>query len=189
MIRKAKASDLDGIFSVLQSVGTEKKEALQGFLMNDYLKNEEKFRAKYSADLQKLSYKYVYLEDNQIKGFLLAYRKEEWLQEVPNWLENIYWHPQFAKYCLENFVLINQTALLPGSTGQGIGSLLYEALLADLRQAGIADIFAETIIAPMPNIASLHFRMKQNYMLAGIRYERQDNSVYTTLVYHKKVKL
>jgi hypothetical protein len=54
-----------------------------------------------------------------------------------------------------------------------------------LKAERIEHIFAETIISPQPNFASLQFRKKQNYSLAGVRYEKYNNSLYTDLVYHK----
>lgn len=187
MIRKAKVGDLDGIFTILKSVGSSVKDAKKGFLMADYHQDETKYRDKYREDLKKLTYTYVYHEGAIIKGFLIAFTKEEWLAEVPGWLEDVFWNPSFDRSALEKFVLINQTAVYPELKGKGIGSLFYRALQADLHQDGLKDIFAETIIAPVPNFASLQFRLKQNYKLAGMRYEPYQDRIYSTLVYHKEV--
>lgn len=187
MIRKALIQDLDGVLAVLKSVGNNNKDPHQGFLMNDYSRNEEAHRQKYARDLAALTYCYVYEGDSGVEAFLIAYTIEEWLKEVPDWLSAIYWRPGFDNNLLEDAVLINQTAMYPHLTGQGIGSRLYEALAADLRQRGIKGLFAETIIGPVPNLASLHFRLKQKYELVGMRYETHANTVYTTLIYYKPV--
>lgn len=185
MIRKASPADLEGIYNVLRAIGNERKDPRQGFLIADYSRNEESYRRKYAIWLQELDYKYVYLEEKEIKAFLLAYRREEWLREVPQWLKDVIWHPCFDQSHLENFVLINQTAMYPELTGKGVGSRLYQALFADMVRDGIKDVFAETVIAPVPNFASLNFRLKQKYNLAGIRYEEMAGTILTTLVYHK----
>lgn len=185
MIRKAGISDLRGIYAILKKVGSTRKNPAEGFLMNDYSGEEEKHLSKYAADLEKLEYSYVFEEGDLVKAFLIAYHKEEWLRETPLWNEEVFWHPSFNMSQLDNFILINQTAMYPDLTGRGIGSKLYEALFRDVTNNGIYDVFAETLIAPVPNIASLNFRIKQKYQLAGVRYEKSEGTIYTTLVYHK----
>lgn len=187
MIRRGTINDLDSIYHIVRSVGTGLKNPTQGFLMNDYTKDEEKYKAKYGEDINSSNYTYVYLEDGIIKAFLFAYSKDQWLKEVPTWLEDIHWHPNFNKQALENYILINQTAMYPQLTGKGIGSMLYQNLTEELHKEGIRDIFAETVIAPVPNMASLHFRIKQEYHLAGLRYEENIGTIYSTLIYHKTI--
>lgn len=87
----------------------------------------------------------------------------------------------------DNFILVDKTAILAHLTGKGIGSELYKKLIEDIKAKGIRDIFAETIISPTPNFASLSFRIKQNYTLAGMRYENYLNQIFTTLIYHKSI--
>ncbi|MDI6606669.1 MAG: GNAT family N-acetyltransferase [Candidatus Omnitrophota bacterium] len=189
MIRKADIQDLEDILSILKSVGTRQKDPERGFLMKDYTRNEKKHRQKYADDLKKLEYAYVYEENRQAKAFLIAYKKSEWLNEVPGWMDEIMWRPGFNRSSLNDFVMINQTAMYPDLTGQGIGSKLYERLMIDLAAAGVRHIFAETVIAPVPNMASLNFRLKQKYELAGVRYEECEGVVHTTLVYYKPVSV
>lgn len=187
MIRKANIRDLSSILEILKSVGHSEKNPLQGFLMHDYTKDEEKHRKKYVQDLATLRFAYVYENASKVAAFLIAYTIKEWLRETPQWPEDIYWKPGFNKDLINNSIIINQTAMYPSLTGQGIGSRLYSALILDLKNAGIANIFAETIIAPFPNLASLNFRIKQKYEQVGVRYENHDNTIYTTLVYFKPV--
>lgn len=187
MLRKATYHDLDGIMSVLKSVGSGNKDPNRGFLMNDYTQNETFFREKYAHYLRNLSYNYVYEECERVTGFLMAFTKQEWLNENPSWIREIYWHPKFDQNRLNNFVLVNQTAMYHDQTGKGVGSLLYQALINDLKINSVFHIFAETIIAPVPNMASLNFRHKQKYELVGVRYENLNYTVYTTLVYYKPV--
>jgi len=189
MIRKAAINDLDGILSIVQSVGTRYKDPAQGFLMNDYTQKEEQYRDKYGNILDSCFYTYVYEDHEKIKAFLIAHTKDEWFSENPCWAKEIYWYPKFDTGLLDKFILINQTAMYPELTGKGIGSLLYESLIKDLKAAEIQNIFAETIIAPIPNLASLNFRIKQKYEIAGVRYEENNGTVYTTLVYYKPVSL
>lgn len=185
MIRKATQNDIEGIYAVLKSVGNADKIASQGFLISDYTKDEEQYRTRYIEDLKSMRYAYVYLDEEEIQGILFAYTKEEWLAQNPEWESDIVWHPSFNKTSLKNFVMVNQTAMYPELTGQGIGSKLYDSLIIDLNKDGVNDIFAETIIAPVPNFASLSFRLKQKYNLAGLRFETHVGSIFTTLVYHK----
>lgn len=160
----------------------------QGFLMADYTKDVARHFQRYEKDLDRLDYTYVYLDDSEkVTAFLIAYTREEWLEEVPNWAGDIYWHPEFDKSCLDNFVLVNQRAMYPNATGQGIGSQLEKVFCADLRQDGIENIFSETVIAPTPNLASLNFRIKQGYQLVGMRYEPHGGTIFTTLVYYKQL--
>ena len=187
MIRRANYKDLAGIMRILQSVGTAIKDPVQGFLMNDYTSNLEYHKQKYAEDLSKLRYSYVYLEEGIIKAFLMAYTRSEWLTEVPDWEACTIWAPHFDKARLANYVLINQTAMLPELTGKGLGSLLYSRLFAELVQDGYSHVFAETVIAPYPNFASLSFRVKQKYQFAGLRYEELNGTNYTTLVYYKDI--
>lgn len=188
MIRKANILDLAGILSILQRVGTNVKDPLQGFLMADYTQSQDMYRDEYARYLKELKYKYVLEENEEIKAFLLCYTKEEWLQEVPCWEKEIYWHPEFPPDGLDEFVLINQTAMFPELTGKGLGSKLYKVLEKDLRNDGIKYIMAETIIAPVPNFASLNFRIKQKYNFAGMRYEKYKDTMYSTLIYYRHVK-
>ena len=187
MIRRANPADLSGLMRILQSVGTTIKDPEQGFLMNDYTLNIEYHKQKYAEDLSKLQYVYVYLEEGIIKAFLMAYTRSEWLTEVPDWNGCTIWAPHFDKALLDNYVLINQTAMLPELTGKGLGSLLYSRLFAELVKDGYSHVFAETVIAPYPNLASLNFRVKHNYQLAGLRYEELDGTNFTTLIYHKNI--
>lgn len=187
MIRRATPKDVDGIMRILQKVGTGTKDPVQGFLMHDYTSSVECHKLKYTRDLAKLKYTYVYLEEGEIKAFLMAYTKSEWLVNEPQWSEETLWDPRIDKALLNNYVLINQTAMLPELTGKGLGSQLYSQLFTELIQDGYTHVFAETIIAPYPNFASLNFRVKHNYQLAGIRYEELDGTNFTTLVYYKSL--
>jgi len=185
MIQNARPSDLNGIMAILQKVGTATKDPNQGFLMNDYTTNIEAHRQKYSQALAQLKYSYVYREEQEIKGFLMAYSKQEWLTKEPEWAAETIWAPHFDRGLLDNYVVINQTAILPGLTGKGVGSQFYSVLFPKLIRDGYTHVFAETIIAPYPNFASLNFRVKHNYQLAGVRFEELNNINYTTLVYYK----
>lgn len=187
IIREGDINDLNAIMSILKSVGNRYKNPDRGFLVSDYTLDDEKYKKKYTHDLQYHKYNYVYEEKGKVIAFLLAFTKEEWLNEVPDWLNDIHWHPGFDKTLLKDFALINQTAMYPEFTGQGIGSLLYERLIKDLAADGLENIFAETIIAPVPNFASLYFRIKQQYELIGTRYEDIQGKIFTTLIYHKEI--
>jgi predicted GNAT superfamily acetyltransferase len=87
----------------------------------------------------------------------------------------------------ENFVLVDKTAIRADLTSRGIGSRLYMRLIRDVRTRGIHDLFGETVVDPVPNFASLAFRKKQNYTLAGVHYERYYGKIVTDLVYHRSV--
>ncbi|MFZ5352163.1 MAG: GNAT family N-acetyltransferase [Bacillota bacterium] len=185
-VRKATLQDVDAVFDVACSVGKSEKVAEQGFLVDDYMSNPRYYKTKLKRRIKRLKHFYV-AEYDRIYGFLMAYEKNEWLAENPNWMEEVYWRPDFLSSATDNFILVDKTAVLSQLTGMGIGSLMYESLKTDLRNEGIKDIFAETIISPQPNFASLQFRKKQNYNLAGVRYEEYKGKLYTDLIYHKMV--
>ncbi len=186
-VRKATLEDVDQVYEVACSVGRSEKVAEQGFLVDDYLSNPRYYKTKLKRRIKRLSHFYV-AEFDKIYGFLMAYSKDEWLAENPEWIEDIYWRPDFNKSKLDDFVLVDKTAIMSQLTGMGIGSTLYERLKSDLRKEGIKDIFAETIISPEPNFASLQFRKKQQYTLSGTRYEEYKGTLYTDLIYHKAVE-
>jgi len=186
VVRRASLNDIGGIMDVACSVGNSQKIHSAGFLMDDYVKDYDYFKQKFSNLIGELEHFYV-IEGESILGFLIAYNKDEWLKYNPKWIEEILWSPDFDKSLTENFILVDKTAIFKGYTGRGLGSRLYETLIEDIKRKGIENIFAETIISPKPNFASLEFRLKQNYKLAGVRYERYKDNIYTDLVYHKKV--
>lgn len=185
-VRKAELSDVNSIFNVAASVGTSEKVAEQGFLVDDYLSKPVYYKKKIRHWIEKLKHLYV-AEYDKIYGFMIAYTREEWLISNPNWLNDVYWNPDFNKSWTDDFIVVDKTAVYADLTGIGIGSLIYKRLLADLRTEGVEHIFAETIISPQPNFASLQFRNKQKYSLAGVRYEKYNSNLYTDLVYHKTV--
>ncbi len=185
-VRKAKKSDVHQIYNIASSVGSARKIPEQGFLIDDYSSNPKFYKSKLLNAINSLEHFYV-AEYERIYGFMIAYKKDEWLKNNPNWVNDVYWRPDFDRSKLDNFLVIDKTAVQAGLTGQGIGSIIYKQLLENLRLEGTGNIFAETIISPLPNFASLQFRKKQNYDLAGMRYESYNNMLYTDLVYYKEV--
>ena len=185
-VRKAKKSDVHQIYNIASSVGSARKIPEQGFLIDDYSSNPKFYKSKLLNAINSLEHFYV-AEYERIYGFMIAYKKDEWLKNNPNWVNDVYWRPDFDRSKLDNFLVIDKTAVQAGLTGQGIGSIIYKRLLEDLKSEGIKTIFAETIISPLPNFASLQFRKKQEYSLAGMRYENYNNTLYTDLVYYKRV--
>ncbi len=185
-VRKATKNDVEGIYDVACSVGKSEKVAEQGFLIDDYSSNPRYYMTKLRRRIKRLEHFYV-AEYDKIYGFLIAYDKDEWLDENPSWLEDINWRPDFDSSKTNKFAVVDKTAICSNLTGMGIGSLIYQSLIQDLRNEGIKDIFAETIISPEPNFASLQFRKKQKYELAGTRFEQYKGTLYTDLIYHKNV--
>jgi predicted GNAT superfamily acetyltransferase len=183
-VRKAEAVDVNAIFDVAASVGTSEKISEQGFLVDDYLSKPSYYKKKIRHWIENLEHFYV-ADYDKIYGFMIAYTKEEWLRDNPNWIRETYWNPDFDTSWTDNFMVVDKTAVFSDLTGMGIGSLIYKRLIEDLKANGIEHIFAETVISPQPNFASLQFRKKQKYNLAGVRYERYNNILYTDLVYHK----
>jgi len=186
-VRKACPKDLHSIYQVACSVGNNKKEATQGFLIDDYSSNPKYHQKILLEKIFELDHFYVAESYNKTVGFLIAYTKEQWLKYNEEWIEEVYWKSDFNIKNTEDFILIDKTAILSHLTGTGIGSELYKKLISDIKVKGIHDIFAETIISPTPNFASLSFRIKQNYILAGMRYEDYLDKIFTTLVYHKSI--
>ena len=185
-VRKANKSDIHQIYNIACFVGSSEKISEQGFLVDDYSSNPKLYKRKLLRAINNLNHFYI-AEYDRIYGFMIAYKKEEWLKDNPNWIEEVYWRPDFDKSKLNNFIVVDKTAVQADLTGQGIGSIIYKRLQEDLKSEGIETIFAETIISPQPNFASLQFRKKQKYSLAGMRYEDYNSTMYTDLVYYKKV--
>lgn len=186
-VRRATARDLEAVLEIASSVGSERKDSDQGFLVDDYLNDRGAVRKKMRNALNGLQHFYMAEIAGEPVGFLMAYRKEEWLADNPEWIEAVQWHPSFQKNLLRNFAVVDKTAIRADLTGRGIGSDLYVQLIEDLKDTGIRTLLAETIIDPVPNFASLNFRKKQRYQLAGMRYEFYNSRIYTDLVYFKKI--
>ncbi len=187
-IRLASPMDAEVVYDIAASVGSKKKNPEEGFLMDNYVSSPNKYKKFFLERINELKYFYIAKFKKDTLGFLMAYTKEEWLKYNPNWIESTYWAPNFDMNKTDNFVVIDKTAILAGNTGKGIGSMLYKRLISDLKFAGIEIIFAETLISPIPNLASLAFRKKQKYTFAGVRYENFENNIYTDLIYYKSAK-
>lgn len=188
-VRKAGVQDLEGVFKVATSVGKGKKESYDGFLMDNYMSNPGHYKNMFEDKIKKLKFFYVAEMRNEVVGFLMGYTREEWLVDNPDWIENINWKPGFDVKKTDRFIMTDKIAVSSELTGCGIGSRIYNQYMKDLKAAEINHIFSETIIDPMPNFASLSFRRKQNFKLAGMRYEKYEGTVYTDLIYYKPVKV
>lgn len=191
-VRRVTEDDLNAIYQIAVSVGRTDKDSKQGFLVDDYASRPDFYMDKFRQLSQRLEHFYVAenvsgIGKSHVVGFLIAYTRDQWLQDNPDWLEEVKWHPGFDGSRLENFVVIDKTAIRAHLTGHGIGSELYKRLIADIRPKGITTLMAETIISPIPNFASLAFRKKQEYSLAGIRYEPYLGETYTDLIYYKDI--
>ncbi len=187
-VRKATTKDLTAIYKVACSVGTKTKESYSGFLMDDYRSKPKYYQKFFLERIFELDHFYVAESQSGVLGFLMAYNKDQWLKYNPDWIEDIMWRPDFDMEKTDNFVVIDKTAIMANLTAKGIGSNLYKRLIKDLKEKGIKHIFAETLIDPTPNFASLAFRKKQKYALAGMRYETYMDTLYTDLIYYKAVE-
>lgn len=185
-VRKATPDDAHDILRVACSVGNSVQDPSMGFLLTNYASDPLRYRREFARKALEMDHFYV-AESKRVCGFLMACGRDAWLEYYPDWQARTHWHPEFDRRDLEKFVVVDRTAVMAGSTGQGIGSMLYERLLGDINLKGIENVFAETVIAPAPNYASLEFRRKQKYRLVGVRYEGIDGTFYTSLVYMKKL--
>jgi len=172
-VSKAQPNDLQEIYQIACSVGQNKKVATKGFLMDDYSSDPKFYQAKLLSDIFELKYFYVARSKTQdkIMGFLMLNTREEWLSNNTGWIEEVYWNPRFDMSKTDNFVFVDKTAIYAPYTGRGIGSVLFSNMIADSKKRGVNGIFAETIVGPEPNLASLAFKVKQKYIVAGMRYE------------------
>lgn len=187
IVQKAKREDINGIYQVVSSVGGKEKNPERGFLLEDYKIDIEKHKLTLLDNIEKLDYFYVAKYEGFLLACLIAYTKDQWLEVEKDWIKDVYWKSDFDKNKLNNFILIDKTAVYSGLTGLGIGSKIYEILIKEIRKKGIKHIFAETLIGPIANFASLQFRIKQNYSLCGFRYENHFNTILSTLVYNKEI--
>jgi predicted GNAT superfamily acetyltransferase len=190
--RRATESDMQSVYQIAASVGKSAKDSTQGFLIDDYASQPEFYLQKFATLQKRLEHFYVAenisdLKKRMVVGFLIAYTREQWLADNPDWIDEVKWHPSFDRKRLENFIVVDKTAIRAQLTGHGIGSVLYKRLIADILPKGITTIMAETIISPIPNFASLAFRKKQDYTLAGVRYEPYLGKMYTDLIYYKEI--
>lgn len=186
VVERATEADLRGIMKVASSVGNGSNSSKQGFLMDNYQTNTDKFREKFRKDIRDSKMFYVIKNRNIVVGFLLAYTKKQWLSMEPNWIFDTKWKDNFNKKNLNNFVILEKIAVRSHLTGKGVGSQLFKRFRRDAIKHGISHMFSETILSPKPNFASMEFAMKQNYSLAGIRYEEHNKKILTTIIYHRK---
>lgn len=191
-VRPVSEKDIPEIFQIAASVGKGAKDSNQGFLVDDYASDKDYYLNKFLTLSQRLEHFYVAENvaspgKSRVVGFLIAYTRDQWLKDNPDWVEEVKWHPDFDMNRLNSFVVVDKTAIRAHLTGHGIGSELYKRLIADIRPKGITTMMAETIISPVPNFASLAFRKKQNYFLAGVRYEPYMGEMYTDLIYYKDI--
>lgn len=185
-VLKAKKSDINDIIKVAASVGKAQNDPKQGYLLENYENNIGKHIVKFEKDIEKSNFFYVIKRRNNIVGFLLAYQKNRWLEIEPDWIFDTYWKDDFNKHSLENFIILEKIAVKSDLTSQGIGSMLFNQFRQDALSSDIKNMFSETILSPKPNFASMKFAMKQKYELAGIRYEKFNDNLHTTIVYHRK---
>ncbi|MGM0397327.1 MAG: GNAT family N-acetyltransferase [Bacillota bacterium] len=192
VVRKADERDIEGVFHVAASVGKKEQDPMQGFLMDDYGADPEDSKNKLKKSLEISDYFYVaeYIEDDysSILGFTFGLPKDVWLRENPKWVEDCYFRPDFDKKHLDNFIVLEKIAVLDRFKRQGIGGMLSKRLIKDIKEDGIYDIFEEVIISPVPNLPSVLFKAKRQFMLAGVRYEWHENRVMTTLIYHRRLR-
>lgn len=191
-VRPVNEQDIPEIYQIATSVGKGAKDSNQGFLVDDYGSDKDYYMNKFLTLSQRLEHFYVAENvaspgKSRVVGFLIAYTRDQWLMDNPDWVDEVKWHPNFDMDRLNSFVVVDKTAIRAHLTGHGIGSELYKRLIADIRPKGITTMMAETIISPIPNFASLAFRKKQNYFLAGVRYEPYMGEMYTDLIYYKDI--
>jgi len=187
LVRRASLDDADEIYNIACSVGNTVKDPYQGFLVDDYTSDPDYYKSVFRQSILELEYFYVAQKNNRLLGFLMVYTKEQWLSSNINWLDEIVWHPEFDRSRTEKFVVVSKTATRANLTSRGIGSRLYNRMVKDIKARDIHNIFAETVVHPVPNFASLAFRKKQDYTLAGIRYEKYGGEILTDHIYHKSV--
>ncbi|MGM0396175.1 MAG: N-acetyltransferase family protein [Bacillota bacterium] len=186
-VRRARKGDEEGVYRIACSVTEKERDSYQGFLIDDYPKDPEYYIEMFRDRIRNLRYFYVAELNDIIIGFSLAYKKDMWLKYNPKWIYDIHWHPTFDQSLLEDFVLTDKTAIEAEYTGEGIGSKIYRRLIEDMQKNKIHYIFAETVVNPLPNFASLAFRQKQNYIMAGFRYEEHKGVIYSDMVFYKKI--
>lgn len=186
-ISVATEDDIDGIIKVASSVGKGKQDHKQGFLMDNYLKDKNKHVEKFKNDINNSKLFYVIKKRDKVLGFLLAYTKDQWLDNEPKWIFDTNWKNDFNKKSLKKFVILEKIAVRSNLTGRGLGSELFKKFRKESLNLGIKNMFSETILSPKPNFASMEFAMKQRYKLAGIRYEDFKDKIFTTIVYHRKL--
>ncbi|HKL10718.1 MAG TPA: GNAT family N-acetyltransferase [Clostridia bacterium] len=187
LIRKAKPKDIEGIFQIAKEVGSTRKNMNTGFLIDDYSISPDKHKIRFKEKIASGNHFYVAVEKRKPIAFLIANTVEEWEATCPNWRQMVRWRPDFYWTGIKSFIYSEKMAVDINYAGKGIASLLYDRMMSEMLASNIHDLFSETVISPVPNMASLGFRRKQGFTLAGVRYQEFQNNIVTNLVFHKKI--
>lgn len=144
-IRKVEENELESVLEIsktltLASINDSEKASQKGFLVSEFTLDD------YKKFYNEAEYFYVAEIDNQIAGFLLAYKSESIKpKEVANSL---------LKYNLaEPFVLIKQIGTANEFLRQGVATQLYKYLLDIVDDRG----FAAAIVNEPVNYSSINF--------------------------------
>jgi len=115
-VRPVDEKDIADIYQIASSVGKGAKDSNQGFLVDDYASDREYYVNKFLTLSKRLSHFYVAENvaspgKKHVVGFLIAYTREQWLEDNPDWIKEVNWHPDFDADRLKSFVVIDKTAI------------------------------------------------------------------------------
>ncbi len=152
LIRKAKVSDLDGIYKAIHSVFiTNKNRGNNGFLRG---KHSRKF---YTYYIHNSRFFYVAITGTNIIGFLFAYPSKIMKPEDE---VNRYMMKEFQGM---KYIFISQIGIMPEYQRQHIGKKLYKLLI---KKSDVPIL--TTIASNPPNKPSEKFHIKLGFSKIGI---------------------
>jgi len=150
-IRSANLEDAIKIYELATSNSLSKQKSRKlanGFLVSDFTIE------KYEKYILNNRYFFLIEDQDEIRGFLLAFTKEE---INPDELVN----KKILAYSSYDFVIIKQICVAPGYHHKGYGSVLYSFLMDEVKQ----NIFAAVVLEPI-NQASVGFHEKMGFRIA-----------------------
>lgn len=162
-IRKIRPNDYNQISKIIKLVFFKSNKSQNGFLMSHI----EKY--KFEKLINSSKYCYILEEEDEIKGFLLAYPNKliEPTGDINEYLINIF---------KDEFIYIYQIGINPKFQKMGLGTLLYKKLFEDAKSRIIRVISS----AKPYNMASEKFHLGLGFKKIGLidRNDGGSNYIY-----------
>lgn len=195
--RHARIGDIDGIYELCCKVGLNsdvERARKKGFLITDYVKHPEVRESfKYDIDSRKNPF-YVFERDGSIKGILIVYSKEQWMEEesIDDFWKEMSWDADalddigFRDVNDCNFAVLKKIASDPDLKKSGISSGLLKTYIESQRDNGIlyllsfvvADIYDGDKNLGIENSASKGFHEKVGAIRVGTSGIHQESKTY-----------
>jgi hypothetical protein len=195
--RYARIGDIDSIYELCCKVGLNsdvEHARKKGFLITDYANHPEiRESFKYDIDTRKNPF-YVFERDGSIKGILIVYSKEQWMEEgsIDDLWKEISWDEDALddigirdiNNC--NFAVLKKIASDPDLRKSGVSSRLLKTYIESQRENSIlyllsfvvADIYDGNKSLGIENSVSKGFHEKINSIKVGTSGIHQESKTY-----------